>query len=126
LPPPVSLIPRVGRLLEPLVLVLREPIERDVRDDVLPIAAPEEPPASTVSNSSSSLPDGMFSVHSLIWSLRLLSYSLIWLRRDQRKTPAPTAAAAVAAAAIGRSRALSIQLLLYWFRPSGLLFRRPR
>ena len=36
------------------VLVLREPVERDVRDDVLPIAAPDcEPVASAVSNSSS-------------------------------------------------------------------------
>ena len=56
LPPPVSLMPRLERLLPP-VLVGREPVERDVRDDVEPVAAPlvvpdmELPPMSAVSNS---------------------------------------------------------------------------
>jgi hypothetical protein len=48
------------------------------------------------------------------------------LRFDHWKTPAPTAAAAAAALAIGRSRTLPIQSLLYWLRPLGLLFRLPR
>jgi hypothetical protein len=63
---------------------------------------------------------------SVIWSLKRLICSLIWLRFDQRKTPAPTAAAAAAALAIGRSRTPPIQSLLDWLRPLGLLFRQPR
>jgi hypothetical protein len=120
LPPPVSLIPRVERLLVPRVLVGREPVERDVLDDVLPVAAPEGE-LSAISNSSS--PERMFPVQSLIWSLRLLNWLLIWLRLDHRNTPAPTEAAATAAAAIGLSLTVSIQSLLYWLRPDGLLLR---
>ena len=57
--------------------------------------------------------ENMLSVQSLIWSLRLLSWLLIWLRLDQRNTPAPTDAAATAAAVIGLSLTVSIQSLLY-------------
>src|SRR5690349_321319 len=73
----------------------------------------------------------MPSVHSPIWSLRLLSWLLSWLlicvRFDNRKRPAAAAPAAAAAAAIGRSRASSITpQSLYWLRPLGLLLRPPR
>ena len=47
------------------VLVLREPVERDVREDVLPVAAPP------VANSSSKSPERMLSVHSLIEGVAL-------------------------------------------------------
>ena len=50
----------------------------------------------------------IFSVHSLTWSLKLLSWLLICARRDHRNSPAAAAPAAAAAAAIGRSRAMSI------------------
>jgi hypothetical protein len=117
-------MPRFERLPPPRVVVLREPVERDVRADVLPVAAPEGElsPAPAISNSSS-LPERMLSVQSLIWLLRLLICSLSALRFDQRNTPAPTDAAATAAAAIGRSLTVLIQSLLYWLRPDGLLLR---
>jgi hypothetical protein len=120
LPPPVSLIPRGERLPLPRVLVGREPVERDVLDEVLPVAAPDGE-LSAISNSSSL--DRMLSVQSRIWLLRLLIWSLSALRLDQRNTPAPTEAAATAAAAIGLSLTVSIQSLLYWLRPDGLLLR---
>src|SRR5207244_11397284 len=64
------------------------------------------------------------SVHSPTWSLRLLSWLLIWARFDHRNSPAAAAPAAAAAAANGRSRAMSITpQSLYWLRPVGLLLR---
>jgi len=111
------------------VLVGREPVDREVLDEVLPVAPLDmeplelDPPvAPKVSNSSCS-PERMLSVQSLIWSLRLLSWLLIWFRLDHRNTPAPTEAAATAAAAIGLSLTVSIQSPLYWLRPLGLLLR---
>src|SRR4051812_25400798 len=62
----------------------------------------------------------MFSVHSPIWSERLLSWSVICDLRDHRNKPAAAAPAATAAAAIGRSRAKSIT------PPDELLLLRPR
>ena len=114
LPPPVSLIPRAVRArLRDVVLVGRDPVEREVLDDVLPVVPldVELLPAPAVSSSFSSL-ERMFPVQSLIWSLRLLNWLLIWLRLDHRNTPAPTEAAATAAAAIGLSFTVSIQSLL--------------
>src|SRR4051794_2461367 len=52
-------------------------------------------------------PLDMLSVHSPSWSLRLLSWSVIWARRDHRNSPAAAAPAATAAVASGRSRAIS-------------------
>jgi hypothetical protein len=108
---------RLPELLDPLPeLPDMEP--RDIE--------PEEEVRPAVS-SISPLPEPMFCDHSLTWSLKRLIWSLIWLRRDHRKTPAPTAAAAAAAAAIGRSRAISITppllrllLLLLPLRPDRL------
>jgi hypothetical protein len=98
--PPV-LRPRVERL-EPMPLELRAL-------PVVPVLALVVRPAvSSPPQSLEPLCPPMFSAHSPIWSLRLLIWSLIWLRRDHRNTPAPTAAAAAAAAANGRSRAISI------------------
>src|SRR5947209_11975039 len=103
LPPPVSLIPR--RLPIPLL--------EDLRDVVSP----------PVSSSLWNWP----SLHSPIWSLRLLSWSLICCRRDHRKRPAAAAPAAAAAAAIGRSRTSSVTpqsllRLLRLLRPRLLFF----
>jgi hypothetical protein len=95
----------------PVALPERPP----VRDEREPEDEPDDvdPPLPAISISRLELSDSMLSRQPLTWSLRLLSWSLIWLRRDQRKTPAPTAAAAAAAVATGRSRAVSIQPLLY-------------
>jgi hypothetical protein len=71
-------------------------------------------------------PERISSAQPVTWSLSRLIWSPIWFRFDHRNTPAPTAAAAAAAVAIGRSRTLSIQSLLYWLRPAGLLFLLPR
>jgi len=106
------------------VAVEREPDDRDVRAELLPVAAPDgELSDPAISNSLSSLLERMLSVQSLIWLLRLLICSLNALRFDQRNTPAPTEAAATAAAAIGLSLTVFIQSLLYWLRPDGLLLR---
>jgi hypothetical protein len=100
------------------------------RDEPLePIRDPDDPeldPLLRSDRSPSSLRLDMPSAQPVTWSLRLLIWSLIWLRRDHRNTPAPTAAAAAAAVAIGRSLAVSIQPLLYWLLPLGLLLRPPR
>src|SRR5204863_7691669 len=71
-------------------------------------------PLPAVSSAVASKPEPLPSRHSLIWSERPEICSLIWLRRDHRKTPAATAPPTAAAAAKGRSRAVSIQPLLYW------------
>jgi hypothetical protein len=101
-------------------------LDRPLRDEVepVPVELASSMPAMAISLFDPDKPRS--SDQSVIWSLRRLICSLIWLRFDQRKTPAPTAAAAAAALAIGRSRTLSIQSLLYWLRPLGLLFRLPR
>jgi hypothetical protein len=116
LPPPVSLMPR-ARLVE---LRLRDPLPaRDVVAERVPDAerepAPERLPGDpdVVSPAVSSMAEEplsllMLSVHSPIWSLRLLSCWLIWLRRDHRNRPAAAAPAAAAAAANGRSRTSSV------------------
>ena len=54
-------------------------------------------------------------------------YSSDWMDSVRERPIASAAAAAAAAAlAIGRSRTVPIQSLLYWLRPLGLLFRPPR
>jgi len=102
--------------------VLREPVEREVRADVLPVAAPDGELSLPIVSNSCSLLERILAVQSLIWLLRLLICSLSAFLFDQRNTPAPTDAAATAAAAIGRSLTEFIQSLLYWLRPVGLLF----
>ena len=79
LPPPVSLMPRVDRLLLPLrVLVEREPVDREVREEVAPVAAPDVfeavpmSPLPAISYSSSLSDERILSFQSVIWSLRLL------------------------------------------------------
>jgi hypothetical protein len=101
-------------------------LERPLRDEVepAPVELVSSMPAMAISLFDPDKPRS--SDQSVIWSLSRLICSLIWLRFDHRNTPAPTAAAAAAALAIGRSRTLSIQSLLYWLRPLGLLFRLPR
>ena len=91
------------------MLVFRDPVEREVRDEALP----DEIASASRSESSLSSLERMLSVQSLICSLRLLSCSLIWFLFDQRNTPAPTDAAATAAAVIGLSFTTLIQSLLY-------------
>ncbi|MGN6059155.1 MAG: hypothetical protein ACTHOI_11310 [Sphingomicrobium sp.] len=97
MPPPVSLIPR-----RELLLRLRPPLGWFVLPELPELA---KPPVSSLWL----MPlEPMFSVHSPIWSLRLLIWSLICERFDHRKRPAAAAPAATAAAATGRSRAKSI------------------
>jgi hypothetical protein len=126
LPPPVSLIPRLVPLRPRVVDEERVPeAERDPAPDrVLPLVV--SPAVSSIMPDESP-PPVMLSVHSPIWSLRLLSWLLIWLRRDHRNRPAAAAPAAAAAAATGRSRTMSIipQSLL-WLRLLELLLRPPR
>jgi hypothetical protein len=111
-----------------LLVPERPEVERPLRDepgfdDPVELVS-SIPPAVAISSPDPDQPRS--SDQSLIWSLSRLICSLIWLRFDHRKTPAPTAAAAAAALAIGRSRTVPIQSLLYWLRPLGLLFRPPR
>src|SRR4029079_10639522 len=88
---------------------------------------PVDPVAVRPAVSSNSPLECMPSRHSLNWSLRLLSWSLIAVLFDHRNRPAAAAPAAAAAAAIGRSRAISMTpQSLYWLRPDGLLLRPPR
>jgi hypothetical protein len=111
-----------------LLVPERPEVERPLRDEPVfddPVELVSSiPPAVAISSPDPDQPRS--SDQSLIWSLSRLICSLIWLRFVHRKTPAPTAAAAAAALAIGRSRTVPIQSLLYWLRPLGLLFRPPR
>ena len=60
------------------VLVGRDPVEREVREEVAPVAAPDlfeavpMSPLPAISYSSPLLDDRILSVQSVIWSLRLL------------------------------------------------------
>src|SRR4029079_15049723 len=129
LPPPVSLIPRFLPAAPLLRLAVADRVpepEREPAPERLVGVAEVSPAVSSISKPSPPR-QPMPSVHSPIWSLRLLSCWLIALRLDHRKRPAAAAPAAAAAAAIGRSRAISITpQSLYELRLSGLFFFPPR
>src|SRR5205085_11337722 len=86
----------------------REPPLRPLDVVALPLAPLVVSPAVSSSKPLPLWPKLIFSVQSPNWSLRLLSWLLIWARRDHRNSPAAAAPTAVAAAANGRSRASSI------------------
>jgi len=89
-------------------------LERDAvaRDDSIALDS-FGPPVIASWRFELSEPERISSAQSVTCSLRRLIWSPIWLRFDHRNTPAPTAAAAAAALAIGRSRTVPIQSLLY-------------
>src|SRR5690348_12195532 len=74
LPPPVSLMPRFPPD-ERVPDAEREPAPERMLEFPLVV----RPAVSSITERS---PDRMLSVHSPIWSLRLLSWLLIWLRFD--------------------------------------------
>src|SRR5437764_3662167 len=119
LPPPPLLAPRLA-LPPPVSLMPPRRLEA--------VELPDEARPEISLLAEVSPPLVQLSLHSPIWSLSPLSWSLICARRDHRNSPAAAAPAATAVAASGRSRAKFItpQSSLYWLRPDGLLLRLPR